>query len=75
MYARLYIKDGEREIDVIPFELVNKTFMENYFIIDTEMLIPEKYYIDVKIKYNQEMIIHHNVLNFKIVENLNNKYY
>lgn len=74
IFFRLYIKDGEREIDIIPFEKVNKSFLENYTIIDTEMLIPEKYYVDIKINYSQEMIIHHNVLSFKISENLNNKY-
>lgn len=74
IYARVYIKDGEREIDVMPFEKVNKTFNENYFLLDTNILIPQKYYIDVKIQYNQECIIHHDVLNFQIVQNLNNKY-
>lgn len=74
MYYRLYIKDGQREIDVIPYERVNKTFIENYIVIDTNMLIPQKYYIDVKFKYNQEMILHHNVLSFFITDNMNNKY-
>ena len=74
MEYRLYVKDGEREIEIIPYEMVNKTFLENYFLIDTEMLIPNKYYIDVKLKYNMEMIIHHNVLSFNIVDDLNNKY-
>jgi hypothetical protein len=74
MYFRLYVKDGEREIDVIPFQKVNRTFLENYITIDTEMLIPNKYYMDVKLLYNQEMIVHHNVLSFKITQNLDNKY-
>lgn len=74
MYYRLYIKDGQREIDVIPYEKVNKTFMENYFLIDTDMLIPQKYYVDIKFKYNQEMIMHHNVLSFFVTDDLKNKY-
>ena len=74
MYFRLYIKDGEREINVIPFEKVNRSFVENYYVIDTSMLIPERYHVDVKFYYNQEMIIHHDVLSFKIVQNLDNKY-
>lgn len=75
MYYRVYIKDGQREIDVIPYERVNKTFMENYFVIDTSILIPQRYYIDIKFKYNQELIMHHNVLSFYIVDDLRNKYY
>lgn len=74
MFIRIYIKDGEREINVIPYENVNRSFNENYYILDTKILIPERYYVDVKLKYNQEVIIHHNVLNFKIVQNLDNKY-
>ena len=72
--ARVYIKDGERELDVMPFMQVNKTDSENYFIIDTNILHPQKYYIDIKVKYNQEEIIHHNTLSFFITDNLNNKY-
>ena len=38
------------------------------------MLIPQRYYIDVKFKYNMEMIMHHDILEFDIVDDLNNKY-
>lgn len=74
MEARVYIKDGTRELDVMSFHRVNKTFSDNYFLIDTNILIPQRYYIDVKLYYNQEMIIHHNVLSFDIINDLNNKY-
>ena len=68
MYARLYIKDGEnREIEVFPYQQVNKTFDENYFLIDTTVLIPQRYYIDVKIEYNRETIISKEILQFDIV--------
>lgn len=72
--ARLYVMDGEREVDILPFEKLNKTIDESYFIIDTEMLIPQKYYIDVKISYGMESIISHNIVSFSIVDSLNNKY-
>ena len=74
MEIRLYIKDGNRELDIISFDKVNKTFNENFYQIDTNMLIPNRYYIDIKFKYNLEMITHHNVLSFEITDNLNNKY-
>lgn len=74
MYARLYVLDGEREIDVIKWEPVNKTYLEDYIIIDTNMLVPQRYYMDVKINYGMQEIIHHNVLTFDIVSSLNNKY-
>lgn len=72
--TRLYIKDGTREIDVFPWEYVNKTFNENYILIDTSILIPERYYLDIKINSNLESIIHHNILSFDIVDDISNKY-
>lgn len=71
---RLYIKDGTREIDVIEWDKVNKSFTENYYLIDTNMLIPQRYFVDVRIKYGMNSIIHHDVLSFDIVDDLNNKY-
>lgn len=70
MYARVYIKDGDREVEVFPYELVNKTFDENYFVIDTNVLIPQRYYIDVKVEYNRETIISKEILKFDIVNEI-----
>ena len=72
--TRLYIMDGTRELDVLPWEPVNKTFLENYTVIDTNILVPQRYYLDIKIKYGMEEIIHHDVLHFDIVDDINNRY-
>ena len=74
MEFRLYIKDGTSEIDVISWDKVNKTFSENFYIIDTNILIPQRYYADVKITYGMNSIVHHDVLSFDIVNDLDNKY-
>lgn len=74
VYYRLYIKDGLRELDIIPWEHVNRTVKENFFLIDTTMLIPQRYYIDVKYKYNMEEISENEVITFNIVNDLGNKY-
>ena len=74
METRLYVMDGNRELDVLPWEPVNKTFLENYVIIDTNILIPQRYYLDVKIKYGMEEIIHYDVLHFDIVNDIGNRY-
>jgi len=71
---RLYIKDGTREIDVFKFEKANKSFDENFAYVDTSVLIPQRYYIDVRYRYNFEVIEHHNVLSFDVTDQLNNKY-
>ena len=74
MDLRLYIKDGTSEIDVIEWDKVNKSFSENFYIIDTNILIPQRYYVDIRIKYGMDMIVHHDILSFDIVDDLNNKY-
>ena len=74
MYYRVYVMDGEREIDVIKWENVNRTVTENFFSIDTSMLIPQRYHIDIKYKYNMEEITEKKALSFIIVNNLSNKY-
>lgn len=72
--VRMYIKDGTREVDVIEWDKVNRSFTENFYLVDTGMLIPQKYYVDVRVKYGMNSIIHHDVLSFYIVDDLNNKY-
>lgn len=74
MEYRLYIRDGLDEMNILPWEPVNKTYLENYFVIDTSMLLPQKYYVDIKIKYGMEEIIHHDVLHFKIVNDTTNRF-
>jgi hypothetical protein len=74
MDIRIYVKDGTREIDVIKWDRINKAFTNNYYVIDTNMLIPNRYYVDIRISYGMNNIVHHNVLSFNIVDDLNNKY-
>lgn len=71
IYARVYIKDGNnREVEVFPYQQLNKTSDENYFLIDTNVLVPQRYYIDVKIEYNRETIISKDILQFDIVNEI-----
>lgn len=74
MEIRLYVKDGKSEIDVISWDKVNKAFTENFYMIDTDILIPQRYYVDIKITYGMNSIVHHDVLSFDIVNDIGNKY-
>lgn len=71
---RVYVLDGEREITVIPYENVNKTFLEYYFILDTTILLPQKYYIDIRVNNGEETLTYKNLCHFNIVSSLDNKY-
>lgn len=72
--ARLYIMDGTAQVTVIPYIKANRAFTDTYIMIDTGMLIPNTYYLDVRVKYGMEMIEHHDVLHFSIVNEENNRF-
>lgn len=51
VYYRIYVKVGKsnNQYDIIKFNQVNTLFTEKYFDIYTEDLIPNTYFIDIKI--------------------------
>lgn len=70
---RLYIKDGNREIDVIEFQPIEKAFLENFFILHTSDLIPNDYFIDIKVKTGNETFFFKESLRFTVVNNVTNR--
>jgi len=75
IYIRLYVKDGISEIDVISWDKVNKTFYDNFYLLDTSILIPQKYYVDIKVKYGMNSMTYSNILSFKIANDVKDKYH
>lgn len=68
---RLYTKDGNREIDILGgYQPIEKMFLENYFNIYTEDLIPSQYHIDIRVRYNNELLIRKDILTFEIVSDV-----
>ncbi len=63
---RLYVKEGKNELTVIDYEDVERTFNNNYFLLDTASLIPNTYYLDIKISSNLEVRNFKDVIKFKI---------
>ena len=61
---RLYVKDGVSEHTIIDYTDVNRTPAQNYFIIDTSWLIPNTYYIDLKLTSNQKVETYDQQLRF-----------
>lgn len=71
---RIYITEGNAEITVIDWELVEQTASSNYFLIDTlSLLSGNKYFIDIKFDSNQEITTHKNVICFEVVNNSNTR--
>jgi hypothetical protein len=64
---RLYVKEGNAEVTVIDWQPVNRAFDSNYFILDTSWMIPNTYYLDVKISSRNEVKHITDVLKFNII--------
>lgn len=67
---RLYVAEGEKEYDVISWKKVERGYNENYILINTEDLIPHRYYLDLRIHKNLELFNHPKVLEFDIVNDV-----
>lgn len=74
MEYRLYVMDGVSEIDVISYEPVERTCDYNYFLINTNDLIPNRYFIDIRISSNLEVRHTRKVLSFIISNDITEKY-
>lgn len=64
---RLYVSEGSSELTVIDFQPVEMANNHYYFLLDTNSLIPNVYYLDVLATSNQEVTTIKNVLQFEIV--------
>lgn len=67
---RVYVKDANREVDVYDYQPLESAFLQNYFIIDTNEMVPGEYFIDIKVKTGLNIKIYHEVTRFTIVSNV-----
>jgi len=70
MELRLYVKETDKQLDVISWDKIEKTSDENYYMLDTDSLLSNSYYIDIKINANNEIKIFKELLNFDIVNEI-----
>ena len=71
-FYRIYVKDGTREIDVIEWEPISVLGRFNSFTINTNELLPQDYYVDIKAEIGSQTVIYKNKLHFKVVDNVTN---
>jgi hypothetical protein len=64
---RLYVHEGANELTVIDYQPVEMTNNYYYFLLDTESLIPNTYYLDVLVTSNLEVTTIKNAIQFDIV--------
>jgi len=70
---RLYVKEGRNEYTVIDFQNVNMANNTNYFLLDTESLVPGTYYLDIKVVSNLEVTTTKEIISFDIVSQSNSR--
>ena len=71
---RIYVKENDKEIDVFPYQIIERKFDEHSFVINTNDLIPNNYHIDIRSKQGKNLIYFKNVLEFSIISNITNYY-
>lgn len=68
---RLYVTEGKNEFTVIDYQPVQIASNNNYFLLDTQSLIPGTYYLDILVESNLEVTTLRNVINFDIISESN----
>lgn len=67
MEYKLYVKEGNKKITVIDYTPINRTSNDNFFVLRTMDLLPNNYHIDIRISSFDEIILHENRFEFKVV--------
>jgi hypothetical protein len=67
VYYRVYVREGQTEVQVQDWTKVNRTPNEYYFIFDTRDKIPNEYFIDLKILSSGEINTYKKQIKFQIV--------
>ena len=71
---RIYVKDINREIDVYEYYPVESAFLSNFFVVDTNEMVPGDYFVDIKVKLGLETKIYKEALRFTVVSNVTEYY-
>jgi hypothetical protein len=68
-YYRIYVREGQTEVQVQDWTKINKTPNEYFFIFDTRDKIPNEYFIDIKLENNYEVNTFKRQIKFQVVDN------
>jgi hypothetical protein len=66
VYYKLYIKQGQGKVTVLDWTKIDKIYNSNVFTVDTTWMIPQVYYIDIKIEVNGQTTVYNEELKFTI---------
>ena len=66
-YYRVYVREGQTQVEVQDWTKINRTPNEYYFMFDTRDKIPNEYYIDMKVISSGEINTYKKQIKFQIV--------
>lgn len=66
-FYRVYVREGNTEVQIQDWTKINRTFNEYYFIFDTRDKLPNEYYIDLVVNTSGERDTYKRTLKFQIV--------
>ena len=64
---RVYVREGQTEVEVQDWTKINRTPNEYYFIFDTRDKIPNEYYLDIKVINSGEVNTYKQLIKFQII--------
>lgn len=70
MYYRLYVRQGMTEYETQEWTSINRGFTQNYFILDTGDMIPNEYFLDLKVISNWDTNIYKSQIKFQISDQI-----
>lgn len=67
IFYRIYVREGNTEVQVQDWTEVNRSPNEYYFMFDCRDKIPNEYYVDFQVKYSGQIDTYKRELKFQIV--------
>ena len=66
-YYRVYVREGQTEVEVQDWTRINRSYNQFYFMFDTRDKIPNEYYIDLKVYSDGSADTYKRQIKFQIV--------
>ena len=66
-YYRVYVREGQTEVEVQDWTKINRTPNEYYFMFDTRDKIPNEYFLDIKVESSGEINTYKRQIKFQVV--------
>ena len=63
---RIYVKQGKNLVEICDWQQIGKSYDNHFFYIDTSWMIPQTYYVDIKVEAGGEVNLYSEELKFTV---------